>query len=45
MNKIKKLDTNTSYFFFHYDSKMVEWFAQMVEERTKSHDHSKEKKN
>ena len=24
--------------------KMVEWFAQMVEERKKNHDHSKEKK-
>lgn len=45
MNEIKKLDTNTSCFFSHYDPKMVEWFAQMVEERKKNHDHSKEKKN
>lgn len=44
MNEIKKLDTNTSCFFSHYDPKMVEWFAQMVEERKKNHDHSKEKK-
>lgn len=44
MNEIKKLDTNTSCFFSHYDPKMVEWFAQMVEERKKNHDHSKKKK-
>lgn len=45
MAKIAELDTETSSFFSHYDPAMVEWFAQMVEERKKQHDSSKEKKN
>lgn len=39
------LDKKQSSFFSHYDPKMVEWFAQMVEERKTNHDHSKDKKN
>lgn len=42
---INALDQKTSLFFSHTDPKMVEWFAQMVEERKKNHDHEKEKKN
>ena len=45
MAKIAALDTNTSSFFSHYDPNMVEWFVNMVEERKKNHDSSKEKKN
>jgi 2,5-diketo-D-gluconate reductase A len=45
MTKIAPLDTETSSFFSHYDPAMVEWFVQMVEERKKQHDSSKEKKN
>jgi 2,5-diketo-D-gluconate reductase A len=45
MAKIAALDTETSSFFSHYDPAMVEWFVQMVEERKKQHDSSKEKKN
>jgi 2,5-diketo-D-gluconate reductase A len=45
MTKIASLDTETSSFFSHYDPSMVEWFVQMVEERKKQHDSSKEKKN
>ncbi len=32
MEKINKLDTKTSLFFSHYDPKIVEWFADMIEE-------------
>ena len=35
MNAVAALDKNTSSFFSHYDPSMVEWFAQMVEERKK----------
>ena len=45
MAKIATLDKNQSSFFSHYDPKMVEWFAQMVEERKLNNDHRKEKKN
>lgn len=45
MSAIAALDTNTSSFFSHYDPNMVEWFVNMVEERKKNHDSSKEKKN
>ena len=45
MAAISALDTETSSFFSHQDPKMVEWFVQMVEERKKQHDSSKEKKS
>ncbi len=45
MGAIAELDTKTSAFFSHYDPNMVEWFVNMVEERKKQHDSSKEKKN
>ena len=45
MTAIAALDTETSSFFSHQDPKMVEWFVQMVEERKKQHDSSKEKKS
>ena len=45
MDKITALDKNESSFFSHYDPNMVEWFVNMVEERKKQHDSSKEKKN
>ena len=45
MKKISGLDKAESSFFSHRDPKMVEWFADMVEERKKQHDSSKEKKN
>ena len=45
MQAITALDTATSSFFSHQDPAMVEWFVQMVEERKKQHDSSKEKKN
>ena len=45
MAQIAALDTATSSFFSHQDPAMVEWFAQMVEERKTNHDSSKEKKS
>ena len=45
MDKISLLDKNQSSFFSHYDPAMVEWFAQIVEERKHNQDSSKEKKN
>ena len=45
MAKIATLDKKQSSFFSHTDPKMVEWFAQMVEERKHNSDHTKEKKN
>ena len=45
MQAIADLDTAASSFFSHQDPAMVEWFVQMVEERKKQHDSSKEKKN
>jgi 2,5-diketo-D-gluconate reductase A len=44
MNKIASLDTATSSFFSHQNPAIIEWFAQMVEQRKKQHDSSKEKK-
>ena len=45
MARIAALDTKMSAFFSHYDPAMVEWFANMVEERKKNHDCTKEKKD
>ena len=45
MEKIATLDKKQSSFFSHYDPKMVEWFAEMVEQRKHNNDHKKEKKN
>lgn len=45
MDQITALDHKESSFFSHYDPNMVEWFVNMVEERKKQHDSSKEKKN
>lgn len=45
MAQITALDKKESSFFSHYDPAMVEWFVKMVEERKRSHDSSKEKKN
>ena len=45
MQAIAALDKERSAFFSHIDPKMVEWFAQMVEERKHQQDHTKEKKN
>ncbi|MGN1122913.1 MAG: aldo/keto reductase [Eubacterium sp.] len=44
MNVIATLDKNTSSFFSHYDPNMVEWFVQMVEQRKKQTDCTKENK-
>lgn len=33
MAEIDALDTNTSLFFSHYAPKIVEWFADIVEQR------------
>jgi 2,5-diketo-D-gluconate reductase A len=44
MTAIAALDTATSSFFSHQDPAIIEWFAQMVEERKTQHDSSKEKK-
>lgn len=45
MEKIAALDKKQSAFFSHTDPNMVEWFVNMVEERKKQHNSSKEKKN
>lgn len=45
MQRIAALDTAQSAFFSHQDPAMVEWFAQMVEQRKQQHDCEKEKKN
>lgn len=45
MAKIAELDRNESSFFSHREPKMVEWFVNMVEERKKSNDCTKEKKS
>ena len=45
MEAIAALDTATSSFFSHQDPAMVEWFAEIVEERKRNHDTNKEKKN
>ncbi|MCC8073070.1 MAG: hypothetical protein LIO62_02965 [Clostridiales bacterium] len=41
MQTITELNTKTSSFFSHNDPAIVEWFAQMVEERKKNHGLSK----
>lgn len=45
MTTIAALDKKQSSFFAHTDPAMVEWFVQMVEERKKQHDCTKDKKN
>ena len=45
MEIISALDKAQSSFFSHQDPKMVEWFVNIVEERKKNQDSSKEKKN
>ena len=45
MRTMASLDKKQSSFFSHQDPHMVEWFAQMVEERKRNSDHRKEKKN
>ena len=45
MTAVAALDKAESSFFSHQDPNMVEWFVNMVEERKKQHDSSKEKKN
>ena len=45
MEKISALDSEESSFFSHQDPAMVEWFAQMVEERKKNNRSENEKKN
>lgn len=45
MATISLLDKKQSSFFSHTDPSMVEWFVQMVEERKKKNDCSKENKN
>ena len=45
MKVMASLDKKESSFFSHTDPKMVEWFAQMVEQRKTNHDHKKDKKN
>lgn len=45
MAAISELDKAESSFFSHQDPEMVEWFVNMVEERKRQHDSSKETKN
>ncbi len=45
MQQIAALDTATSSFFSHSDPAMVQWFAQIVEERKSNHDCRQDKKN
>ena len=45
MKRISGLDTGKSSFFSHTDPGMVEWFVQMVDQRSKSTDSRGEKKN
>lgn len=44
MATMATLDKKQSSFFSHTDPAMVEWFAQMVEQRKHNNDHKKEKK-
>lgn len=44
MAKISSLDKMQSSFFSHTDPIMVEWFADMVEQRKHNNDHEQEKK-
>lgn len=45
MAAIAALDKKQSSFFSHTDPNMVEWFVNMVEQRKKQHDCTKDKKN
>ena len=45
MELMATLDKKQSSFFSHQDPAMVEWFAQMVEQRKQNNDYKKEKKN
>lgn len=45
MAAIAALDKKQSSFFSHTDPSMVEWFVKMVDERRKSNDCAKERKN
>ena len=45
IQRISMLDTHTSSFFSHSDPAMVQWFAQIVEERKTNHDCRQDKKN
>ena len=45
MTAINALDKKESSFFSHQDPAMVEWFVNMVEERKKQHDCTREKKS
>ena len=45
MEAIAALDQKQSAFFSHQDPAMVEWFVNMVEERKKQHNCSKERKS
>ena len=45
MEEIKKLDSNDSLFFNHQDSKMVEWFDNIVKSRRENEDCRKDKKS
>ena len=45
MGQIAALDTKASSFFSHADPKMVQWFANIVEERKTNHDCAKDRKN
>ncbi|MGN0173163.1 MAG: aldo/keto reductase [Acutalibacteraceae bacterium] len=45
MSTIDALDKNESSFFSHQDPSMVEWFVNMVEERKKQQDCTKEEKS
>ncbi len=45
MAQIAALDTKTSSFFSHADPNMIQWFAQIIEERKSNHDCRQDKKN
>ena len=45
MAQIALLDTKTSSFFSHSDPAMIQWFANIVEERKSNHDCRQDKKN
>lgn len=45
MTAIAALDKNKSSFFSHSDPSIVEWFINVVEERKKQQDCTKEKKS
>ena len=45
MAQIALLDTKTSSFFSHSDPAMIQWFANIVEERKSNHDCRQDRKN